>query len=85
MPGNVFLVSWHFDEPGGIPDGEIRPQYILHSIENFRVRNHAIDPAHESVGMAINGTVLVGRKNAELFTVISVEVIKVPTKLRHFR
>ncbi len=49
MPGNKTRIVRFLDEEAGVPAQDIRPEQILHGIQDFGVPHHLVDPGEQHV------------------------------------
>src|SRR3954463_7995325 len=71
MPGHEARVMGLLDEKAGIPAQDIRPEQILHRIQDFRMPDHLVDPGEEHMAamahLALDRTSALGLVILKLF------------------
>src|SRR6266851_3249617 len=74
MPRNKPGIMRLLDEEAGVPAQDVRPEQVLHGIEDFGMPDHLVDPGEQHVAamahLALDGTSALGFIVLELATKI---------------
>ena len=77
MPGDEARIVRFLDEEAGVPAQDIRPEQVLHRIEDLRMADHLVDPGEQH--MAAMAHLALDRAAARRFV-----ILELAAKLRHF-